>query len=102
MLPFSVYGWPNEENPDFKAFFPNSILETGADILFFWVARMVLMSELLLDKLPFKTVYLHPMIRDAQGRKMSKSLGNVIDPLEIIHGCTLKALTDKILEGNLP
>jgi valyl-tRNA synthetase len=62
---------------------------------------MAMMSILLLDRIPFKTVYLHPMIRDSQGRKMSKSLGNVIDPLEIINGCTLKSLIDKILEGNL-
>jgi hypothetical protein len=74
-------GWPDESNPDFKAFFPNQILETGHDILSFWVARMVMMSLILTEKLPFTDVFLHPIIRDAEGRKMSKSLGNVIDPL---------------------
>lgn len=88
-------GWPNNTD-DMKAFYPNSILETGWDILFFWVARMVMMGLLLLNKLPFKEVFLHPMIRDSQGEKMSKSKGNVIDPLEIIDGCTLKALVEKI------
>ena len=101
LLPFSVFEWPNCDSKDLEAFFPNSVLETGTDILFFWVARMAMFSVLLCGKLPFKTVYLHPIIRDAQGRKMSKSLGNVVDPLEIIDGCTLKALQEKILEGNL-
>lgn len=89
LLPFSVFEWPNKESPDFKAFFPNSILETGSDILFFWVARMAMMSWILTETLPFHTVYLHPIVRDELGRKMSKSLGNVIDPLEVIDGCTL-------------
>lgn len=81
LFPFSTMGWPNEEHPDFKAFFPNSILETGYDILFFWVARMVMMSLWLTDKLPFKEVLLHPMVCDSEGKKMSKSRGNVVDPL---------------------
>ena len=67
LFPFSTMGWPNTEHLDFKAFFPNNILETGHDILFFWVARMVMMSLLLFDKLPFKIVSLHPIIRDAEG-----------------------------------
>jgi len=95
-------GWPNEETKDMKAFFPGDILETGHDILFFWVARMVMMSLELCDKLPFKTVLLHPMVKDEDGRKMSKAYGNVIDPLEVMDGCTLKTLTDKIKESNLP
>lgn len=95
-------GWPDVEAPDFKAFFPGDILETGHDILFFWVARMVMMSLELCDKLPFKTVLLHPMVRDEEGRKMSKAFGNVIDPLEVMDGCTLKTLTNKIQESNLP
>ena len=101
LFPFSVFGWPNNTD-DFKAFFPTTLLETGLDILFFWVARMVMMSLQLTDQLPFKTVYLHAMVRDKNGRKMSKSTGNVIDPLEVINGCTLEKLLDKIDEGNLP
>jgi len=101
LFPFSVFGWPNP-NPDLEAFYPTSLLETGLDILFFWVARMVMMGLELTDKLPFHTVYLHAMVRDKEGRKMSKSLGNVIDPLEVIHGCTLQNLLDKLKSGNLP
>eukprot|EP01038_Epipyxis_sp_PR26KG_P012499 gene12499-16767_t len=101
LFPFSVFGWPNETQ-DFKAFYPTTLLETGLDILFFWVARMVMMGLHLTDKLPFTTVYLHAMVRDKYGRKMSKSLGNVIDPLEVINGCRLEDLLDKIDKGNLP
>lgn len=101
LFPFSVFGWP-EETEDFKSFFPTSLLETGHDILFFWVARMVMMSLGLTGKLPFHTVYLHAMVRDAHGRKMSKSLGNVIDPLEVIDGIDLENLHKKLYEGNLP
>ena len=100
LFPFSVFGWPKETD-DLKAFFPTTLLETGHDILFFWVARMVMLSLELTDKLPFKQVYLHAMIRDKYGRKMSKSLGNVIDPLEVINGCTLEAMLEKIRHGNL-
>lgn len=85
-------GWPDEESLDFKAFYPNTILETGWDILFFWVARMVQFSLLFYDIVPFKQVFLHPIIRDKDGKKMSKSLGNVVDPLEIIEGTTLELL----------
>merc|ERR1719230_1914279 len=95
-------GWPDCSAEDFNAFFPTSLLETGHDILFFWVARMVMMSLGLTGKLPFHTVYLHAMVRDAHGRKMSKSLGNVIDPLEVVEGITLAKLNDKIRNGNLP
>lgn len=94
--------WPDEEHPDFKAFFPNSILETGYDILFFWVARMVMMSLWLTDKLPFKEVLLHPMVCDSEGKKMSKSRGNVIDPLEIIDGTSLENLLNKVKNSTLP
>jgi valyl-tRNA synthetase len=80
LFPFSIFGWPNKTN-DLANYFPNQLLETGHDILFFWVARMVMMSLELTGKLPFDTVFLHAIIRDAHGRKMSKSLGNIIDPV---------------------
>ena len=102
LFPFATFGWPNVEAPDFRAFYPNSLLETGHDILFFWVARMVMMGWALTGELPFKTVYLHAMVRDKYGKKMSKSSGNVIDPLEVIGGCALEALHTKVREGNLP
>jgi valyl-tRNA synthetase len=77
------------------------MLETGWDILFFWVARMVMLGIKLTGKIPFQEVYCHPLVRDAQGRKMSKSLGNVIDPIEVIEGSTLEALATKLDAGNL-
>ncbi|GIQ87736.1 valine-tRNA ligase, partial [Kipferlia bialata] len=95
LFPFSVLGWP-EETPDFERFFPTNVLETGHDILFFWVARMVMMSYELVDKLPFNKVYLHAMVRDAHGKKMSKSLGNVIDPLDVISGISLERLHEQV------
>jgi len=101
LFPFSVMGWP-DQTADLKAFYPTSLLETGLDILFFWVARMVMMGLELTDTLPFHTVFLHAMVRDKEGRKMSKSLGNVIDPLEVINGCSLQALQDRLDSGNLP
>ncbi|GKY99922.1 hypothetical protein MPSEU_000945800 [Mayamaea pseudoterrestris] len=101
LFPFSVFGWP-EQTADLKAFYPTSLLETGLDILFFWVARMVMMGLELTDTLPFHTVFLHAMVRDKEGRKMSKSLGNVIDPLEVIGGCSLESLQSRLEEGNLP
>jgi len=101
LFPFSVFGWPDETN-DLETFYPTTLLETGLDIIFFWVARMVMMGLQLTGKLPFKHVYLHAMVRDKEGRKMSKSLGNVIDPLEVIDGCTLQSLLDKLDGGNLP
>lgn len=77
------------------------MLETGWDILFFWVARMVMLGIRLTGKVPFSEVLCHAMIRDAHGRKMSKSLGNVIDPLDVIQGLTLEKLHEKLYEGNL-
>jgi len=101
LFPFATLGWPNEEHVDMKAFFPGDILETGHDIIFFWVARMVMMSLCLTDKLPFTNVFLHALVKDKEGKKMSKSMGNVIDHLEVIDGCTLQTLLDKIKSSNL-
>lgn len=101
LFPFSTFGWPNDERGELGAFYPGTLLETGHDILFFWVARMVMMGLELTDQLPFRTVYLHAMVRDKYGRKMSKSRGNVIDPLEVISGAELEQLHDKLRQGNL-
>ncbi|KAJ3213953.1 hypothetical protein HDU67_002261 [Dinochytrium kinnereticum] len=100
LWPFSILGWP-EKTPDFKNFYPNSLLETGWDILFFWVARMVMLGIKLTGNSPFKQVFCHAMVRDAQGRKMSKSLGNVIDPIDVIDGISLERLHKMLEEGNL-
>ncbi|KAK2985084.1 hypothetical protein RJ640_022962 [Escallonia rubra] len=100
LFPLSVLGWP-DETQDLKAFYPTSVLETGHDILFFWVARMVMLGIKLGGDMPFTRVYLHPMIRDVHGRKMSKSLGNVNDPLEVINGISMEGLHKRLDEGNL-
>jgi len=101
LLPFSIFGWPDKNSEELKAFFPTDLLETGHDIIFFWVARMIFMSYFFMDDIPFHTVYLHPIVRDKEGRKMSKSLGNVIDPLQVIRGASLKELIQALKEGNL-
>ncbi|KAM7470344.1 hypothetical protein LguiA_008527 [Lonicera macranthoides] len=100
LFPLSVLGWP-DNTEDLRKFYPTSVLETGHDILFFWVARMVMLGIKLGGDVPFTKVYLHPMIRDAHGRKMSKSLGNVIDPLEVITGISLEGLHKRLEQGNL-
>ncbi|ABO97729.1 predicted protein [Ostreococcus lucimarinus CCE9901] len=102
LWPFSTCGWPNEEAPDMKNFFPASVLETGHDILFFWVARMIMMSYGMTGKLPFHTVFLHGLVRDSQGRKMSKSLGNVVDPLGVIAEQGCDALRFTLATGTTP
>ena len=100
LWPLATVGWPNKTK-DFEMFGPMSMLETGWDILFFWVTRMILLSLKLTGEIPFKEVFCHSLVRDAQGRKMSKSLGNVIDPLDVIAGIPLEGLHAKLKLGNL-
>lgn len=98
---FSTLGWP-EETEDLKTFHPTTVLETGYDILFFWVARMILLTGFCLGSIPFKYVYLHGLIRDDKGRKMSKSLGNIIDPLEMIEKYGADATRLSLIVGAPP
>uniref|UniRef100_A0A8C5FXM2 Valine--tRNA ligase, mitochondrial n=1 Tax=Gadus morhua TaxID=8049 RepID=A0A8C5FXM2_GADMO len=100
LFPFAMLGWP-QKTPDLQQFYPTSVLETGSDILFFWVARMVMLGTELTGQLPFKQVLLHSLVRDRHGRKMSKSLGNVVDPLDVIAGASLERLQEKVRGGNL-
>merc|ERR1712168_1763533 len=100
IFPFSIFGWP-EKTKELQYFYPGTLLETGHDILFFWVARMVMLGLQLLGDLPFKEVFLHAMVRDAHGRKMSKSLGNVIDPSDVIRGISLEDLHKLLYNSNL-
>ncbi|MBP9695100.1 MAG: valine--tRNA ligase [Candidatus Magasanikbacteria bacterium] len=99
---FSTLGWPDKKAKDFQTFHSTSVLETGYDILFFWVARMILMSTYALGDVPFKTVYLHGLVRDEQGRKMSKSLGNIIDPLDMIAKYGTDATRLSLMIGSTP
>lgn len=101
LWPFSTLGWP-EETPDYLYFYPTSVLETGYDILFFWVARMIMAGLEFTGKVPFHTVYLHGLIRDEHGRKMSKSHGNVIDPLILMDELGTDALRFTLLVGSTP
>merc|ERR1711892_1345650 len=96
----SVLGWPDKTD-DLDVFYPGSLLETGHDIIFFWVARMVFFGQKLMGKLPFKDVFLHAMVRDAHGRKMSKSLGNTINPYDVIRGISIEQLNKELEGGNL-
>ena len=98
---FSTLGWP-ENTADLQTYHPTDLLETGYDILFFWIARMILMTEFALGTIPFKTVYLHGLVRDAQGRKMSKSLGNNLDPLDITAKFGADAARMALIVGNTP
>lgn len=100
LFPFSALGWPRETQ-DLNRFYPLSLLETGSDLLLFWVGRMVMLGTQLTGQLPFRKVLLHSMVRDKQGRKMSKSLGNVLDPRDIISGVELQVLQEKLQDGNL-
>jgi len=101
LWPFSTLGWP-EETEDLKYFYPTSVLVTGYDIIFFWVARMIFSAMENMKKEPFKYVYIHGIVRDAEGRKMSKSLGNGIDPLDVIDKYGADALRFNLISGNSP
>ncbi|MBO4276790.1 MAG: class I tRNA ligase family protein, partial [Clostridia bacterium] len=102
LWPFSTMGWPNEDTPDYKRYYPTTTLVTGYDIITFWVSRMIFSGLEHTGKKPFDDVLIHGLIRDAQGRKMSKSLGNGIDPLEVISKYGADALRFTLATGNSP
>ena len=94
LWPFSTLGWP-QKTPELQTFYPTSVLVTGFDIIFFWVARMIMMGMKFMDDIPFKDIYIHGLVRDSDGQKMSKSKGNVLDPIDLIDGISLNALIEK-------
>lgn len=102
LWPFSTVGWPDESDPSYQKYYPTAVMETGHDILFFWVARMMMLGIEMTGKSPFHTIYLHGLVRDESGRKMSKTVGNVVDPLDVVKDYGADPLRYTLVTGTTP